>query len=99
MSDFRQGLEELEKKEKDDKIARKMEKLIEKQNRKKDKKGKTDATSSTVAPIKPKAPSIEVGSAVKIKGQTTIGQVLELNGKNAIVAFGRSEERRVGKEC
>ena len=88
LSDFRQGLEELEKKEKDDKIARKMEKLIEKQNRKKDKKGKTDATSSTVAPIKPKAPSIEVGSAVKIKGQTTIGQVLELNGKNAIVAFG-----------
>ena len=29
-----------------------------------------------------------MGSTVKIKGQTTAGEVLELNGKNAIVAFG-----------
>jgi DNA mismatch repair protein MutS2 len=31
---------------------------------------------------------IETGDAVRIKGQQTAGQVLEIKGKNAIVAFG-----------
>ena len=31
---------------------------------------------------------IAVGENVKIKGQTSIGQVMEINGKNATVAFG-----------
>ncbi len=31
---------------------------------------------------------ITVGENVKIKGQTSIGQVMEINGKNATVAFG-----------
>ena len=31
---------------------------------------------------------IAVGENVKIKGQTSVGQVMEINGKNATVAFG-----------
>ena len=31
---------------------------------------------------------IAVGDYVKLKGQTSVGQVLEINGKNAVVAFG-----------
>ena len=31
---------------------------------------------------------IAVGDNVKIKGQTSVGQVMEINGKNATVAFG-----------
>ena len=38
--------------------------------------------------IKPKTHLIGVGDAVKIKGQTSIGEVMDINGKNAIVAFG-----------
>ena len=31
---------------------------------------------------------IEVGTSVKLKGQSSIGEVLEINGKNATVMFG-----------
>ncbi len=32
--------------------------------------------------------AIQPGCAVKLKGQTTVGEVMEVNGKNAVVAFG-----------
>lgn len=85
---FRENLAELEKAEREAVITRKMEKLREKQNRKKEKKNKT--AEAKVAPVveKPKAPSIAVGSYVRLKGQTSVGQVTEINGKNAIVIFG-----------
>lgn len=31
---------------------------------------------------------LETGSAVRIKGQTAVGEIIELQGKNALVAFG-----------
>lgn len=31
---------------------------------------------------------IEPGDAVKMKGQTAIGEVIEIQGKNAVIAFG-----------
>ena len=36
----------------------------------------------------PKVTPIGIDENVKIKGQTSVGQVMEINGKNAIVAFG-----------
>ena len=69
----------------EDKIARKMEKLLEKQNRKKEKK---DKPTELLKPQTPKAELITTGCQVKIKGQSSIGDVLEINGKNAVVAFG-----------
>ena len=36
----------------------------------------------------PKVQPIEVGTSVKLKGQSSIGEVLEINGKNATVMFG-----------
>ena len=44
------------------------------------------ASSSTTAT--PKVAPISVGENVKIKGQTSVGQVMEISGKNAIIAFG-----------
>ena len=85
--DFRASVNELASKEQEDKIARKMEKLKEKQNRKKEKKQVSE--SQTPSPHPPKITPITIGEHVKIKGQSAIGEVLEINGKNtAVVGFG-----------
>ena len=65
-----------------------MQKLLEKQERKKDKKNKPQAAASTPQPAEPKVKPIEKGSIVKIKGQSGVGEVLDISGKTAIVSFG-----------
>ncbi len=85
--DFRQQVEEIDKAAMEEKIARKMEKLREKQERKKDKKAKQQNAPAAQSVV-PKVLPIEVGMHVRIKGQTSVGQVLEINGKNAVVMFG-----------
>ena len=85
LTDFRTSLDALASKEQ--KMARKMEKLKEKQERKKNKKNEQKAASSSTTAT-PKVAPISVGENVKIKGQTSVGQVMEISGKNAIVAFG-----------
>lgn len=63
----------------DDKIARKIQKLQDKEKSKKDK----------TKPAKEyKKEIIEVGDNVRMKGQTSAGEVLDIQGKNAVVAFG-----------
>ena len=89
LSDFKGQIDEIEKQNNEDKIARKMQQLLEKQERKKDKKNKPQATATPAPkPAEPKVKPIEKGSIVKIKGQTGVGQVLDISGKNAIVQFG-----------
>lgn len=85
LEDFKESVNEIDLKAAEDKIARKMEKLREKQNRKKEKKS-TPANENLVIP--PKDKPISIGDSVRIKGQTSIGTVTELNGKNATVTFG-----------
>ena len=86
LSDFKEQIDDLGKLNEDDRIARKMERLREKQERKKEKKNKKEIKAST--PTVPKVKPIEVGTTVKIKGQTSIGEVLSISGKNAMVMFG-----------
>lgn len=97
LTDFKESLEALANKEQEEKIARKMEKLKEKQNRKKEKKNRASngATLSAEEQAARQArleaerlAAIVPGAAVRIKGQTTVGEVMEVNGKNATVAFG-----------
>lgn len=87
LTDFRTSLDALASKEHEEKIAQKMKKLKEKQERKKNKKNEPKATASSPSSA-PKVVPIAVGENVKIKGQTSVGQVMEINGKNATVAFG-----------
>ena len=74
-----------------------MEKLKEKQNRKKEKKSRQVETE----PLSPeeqaarqakleaeRLAAIVPGSFVRIKGQTAVGEVMELGGKSAVVTFG-----------
>ena len=87
LADFRESIDNLTSKEQEDKIARKTEMLKEKQNRKKEKKQNGTKEQPTVQQT-PKATPITEGCPVRIKGQSSVGEVLEINGKNAVVAFG-----------
>lgn len=83
--EVRQGLAafkaklEAEETQVDDKISRKIQKL---QEREKSKKEKPKATKEE------KLQTISVGDSVRMKGQTSAGEVMEIQGKNAVVAFG-----------
>ena len=57
-----------------------LEKLKEKQNRKKEKKQNGTKEQPTVQQT-PKATPITEGCPVRIKGQSSVGEVLEINGK------------------
>lgn len=78
LGEFREQLKE-DKGKGSEKIARKIEKL---QNR----KSKTNTESKTVQ--KDEKKTIEVGDTVRVKGQTAVGEVIEIQKNNAIVAFG-----------
>lgn len=80
-------MKDLEQKNIEEKIARKMEQLKEKQNRKKERKDKPTGQKQANPQIQ-KIEPIEVGCQVKIKGQSSVGDVLEINEKNIVVAFG-----------
>jgi DNA mismatch repair protein MutS2 len=67
--------------EADDKIARQMQKLKKRQEQKRPKQ------KTTNQPIFNKE-VIEAGDNVRLKGQTSAGTVLEVHGKQALVAFG-----------
>jgi DNA mismatch repair protein MutS2 len=63
----------------DDKIARKIQKIKDKEKTKKQKDKQ---------PKEQKQLPISIGDNVRIKGQTSIGQVLDIKKDSAIVAFG-----------
>ena len=86
LADFRRQVEEADKAAMEEKIARKMDRLREKQERRKERKERqgNEPLVQPVVKVKP----IGAGDYVRIKGQTSVGQVMELNGKNAVVMFG-----------
>lgn len=86
LADFRRQVEEADKAAMEEKIARKMDRLREKQERRKERKEKQGNEPSVQPVVKVKP--IGAGDYVRIKGQTSVGQVMELNGKNAVVMFG-----------
>ena len=97
LTDFQRALEEQAKREQEDKIARKMERLREKQRRKQEKRNDQTATNN-LSPEEQaqivqrkeaeRQASLIPGAAVRLKGQNVTGKILEVNGRNAMVAFG-----------
>ncbi len=67
-------------KDRNDKISHKINKLKEKQEKKKKNK--------PVIKVNFNSEVIEIGDNVRMKGQRTTGEVLEIKGKNVTVAFG-----------
>lgn len=90
LSDFKENVNGISADDTDDAIARKMERLKAKQDRKKNKQNKPKETSVQPVMEKKETP-IQAGDYVKIKGQTSIGQVISIKGNNARVAFGMVE--------
>ena len=97
LADFRKQLQEQEAQDKEDKITHKMEKLREKQQRKKDRKSdkgkqppltaEEQAAQQAKRDAEKQAQIVE-GAFVKLKGQQSLGQVMEVHGKDVTVAFG-----------
>ena len=77
--------------EDDDHIARKMEQLRRRQERRQERKKRPstagDASPSAIATPKAERP-LTAGDAVRMTGQTAVGSILEIQGKQAVVAFG-----------
>lgn len=70
----------------DQKIRRKMQKIKQRQNWK-NKGSKPDKPEASDKKQEQKK-AIEIGAKVKLTGQDAYGEVIELNGKNALVAVG-----------
>ncbi|MBR6286631.1 MAG: Smr/MutS family protein [Bacteroidaceae bacterium] len=97
LDDYKNEIAEIDKREKEDKIARKMEQLMQRKERQKERKQHRESDTAAAAEalrnaLRPQTKTIHdtiaVGSYVRIKGQTAVGIVSEIKGKNAIVAFG-----------
>ena len=86
LNEFKADVEEIDKKQTNEKIARKMEQLLEKQKRKQERK-KQQKTGNVPAVPKAERP-LQKGDTVRIKGQTSVGELLDISGKNATVTFG-----------
>ncbi len=74
--------------EDDEWINRKIEKLKDKKKKRKNKKSPQAENKEVVAKA-PKKKILSPGDKVKIEGQSSIGEVLEVGDKNIIVAFGQ----------
>ena len=90
---FRESLEQQHLAEEEERIARKMKQLQERQERKQQRKAKgkngTEGTGSQQTAQVEQLKPIAAGDLVKMKGQTTVGEVMEVKGKQAIVVFGQ----------
>ena len=75
--------------EEEERIARKMKQLQERQERKKERKAKGKGATTATTPVQEAPKPIQAGETVKLKGQTTVGQVMEVSGKQAVVIFGQ----------
>jgi DNA mismatch repair protein MutS2 len=79
LDDFKASVRKAE--EADARIARQMDKLKSRQDSKRQKQKATDASLFNKGVIEP-------GNNVRLQGQTSAGTVLEVHGKQALVAFG-----------
>ena len=86
LSDFKEKVEEVEEID-DEWINKKISKLKDKEEHRKQRRPKQPEKKKMVTP-KPKE-ELEPGDKVKMEGQGSIGEVLEIGDKNVVVAFGQ----------
>jgi len=102
MDDFRRRLEEESQHEHDEMIEKKMRKIEERRKRKEERRSNKERlsalqlssmpggtqTGSTAKDGRSDETQLQKGQSVRIKGQTSVGEVIEIQGKQAVVAFG-----------
>ena len=97
---FKTEIKQIDQQDEDNKIERKIKQLEERKARKAERKGKkasetarqlektADEEAQALRKEQIKNQPLTVGETVRIKGQTTVGTLIETDGKNAIVTFG-----------
>ena len=94
LADFKQDIREIDPDIADEKIRRQMEKLVARRKRKEEKKnapqlprgeGSRDVPNQTNNNEGPRP--LQANDYVRMKGQTTIGQIQKVNGNEATVIF------------
>ena len=102
LEDFRSRLEEEERHEHDEMIERKMRQIQERRKRKEERKEKSKSNNPQLSTVNSKlstpnspvggagreASTLKANSSVRIKGQTSVGIIEEIEGNKAIVTFG-----------
>ena len=103
LADFKQDIREIDPDIADEKIRRQMEKLVARRKRKEEKKKETlsptlphngegshqDGSPHYGGDVRQDKEGLQVGSYVRLKGQTTIGQIQKISGNEATVVFGQ----------
>ena len=87
IDDFKQATEQANDAE-EERILQKIRKLKERENRVKSSKSKQQEQLKAADVVEERKMDFTIGMPVRIEGQTTVGEIMELNGKNAVVAFG-----------
>ena len=93
LADFKQDIREIDPDIADEKIRRQMEKLMRRREKKKEKKGQDTEKSASNKPSiggqsQGETQPLKTKDYVRMKGQTTIGQIQKINGNEATVIFG-----------
>ncbi|MBR1668820.1 MAG: Smr/MutS family protein [Bacteroidaceae bacterium] len=103
LADFKHDIHEIDPDIADEKIRRQMEKLVARRKRKEEKKKETlspalprngegnhpDGSPHYGGDARRAEGVLDRGSFVRLKGQTTIGQIQKINGSEALVVFGQ----------
>ena len=84
LTDLKAAIES-ENNDEEERIKAKMERLREKQQRRKKEKAKPDAAKIV---DRPKEIELKAGDFVRVKGQSSVGQIMEISGGNVKAAFG-----------
>lgn len=84
LTDLKAAIES-ENNDEEERIKAKMERLREKQQRRKKEKAKPDAAKTV---DRPKEIELKAGDFVRVKGQSLVGQIMEISGGNVKAAFG-----------
>lgn len=84
LTDLKAAIES-ENNDEEERIKAKMERLREKQQRRKKEKAKPDAAKTV---DRPKEIELKAGDFVRVKGQSSVGQIIEISGGNVKAAFG-----------
>jgi DNA mismatch repair protein MutS2 len=74
--------------EEEDRILRKIKKIKEKEQKIRDRNTDNEKNTTLKKEKQPKKIAFSIGMPVKMAGQTSIGEIVELSNKNAVVAFG-----------
>jgi len=86
VEDFKQKSEQATNAE-EERILQKIKKLRERENRVKSAKTKQNTQLKAADVVEERERDFTIGMPVRIDGQTTIGELMELNEKTAVVAF------------